>query len=126
MQMTEGEIKTNVLQAKDQRAQIKICAELNAVDEEEIKSILRTQGVDLRTLKGANDGSRASRAKKQLAAIRRIEGSEQPVTETAAPETDPVGEISRRIRELVTVRDCAEAELKQLRDKLSSLIEAIG
>ena len=78
MQMTEGEIKTNVLQAKDQRAQIKICAELNAVDEEEIKSILRTQGVDLRALKGANDGSKASRARRQAIPYKKPEIIPEP------------------------------------------------
>lgn len=53
MQMSEREIKNDVLQAADQRAQIRICAELNAVPVERIKEILKEQGVDLRLLKGA-------------------------------------------------------------------------
>lgn len=53
MQMTDGEIKLNVMQAKDQISQITICADLNCCSEEHIKDILRTQGIDLRTLKGA-------------------------------------------------------------------------
>lgn len=52
MQMTESEIKANVLQAADQRAQVQICAQLNAVPVARIKEILKEQGVDLRELKG--------------------------------------------------------------------------
>ena len=51
MQMTESEIKANVLQARNQKAQVQICAELNAVPVERIKEILKDQGVDLRKLK---------------------------------------------------------------------------
>ena len=54
MQMTESEVKVNVLQAKDQRAQVKICAQLNAVGEDVIRDILRKQGVDLRRLTGSS------------------------------------------------------------------------
>jgi hypothetical protein len=122
MQMTEGEIKTNILQAKDQRAQIKICAELNAVDEDEIKSILRMQGVDLRELKGTNDGSRASRASRQVRP--RKEEARQPLSPSEADES--VEQIGRRIRELVTIRDSAEAELKRLGDKLRELLDTMG
>jgi hypothetical protein len=53
MEMTNSEIKANVLQAADQRAQIRICAELNDVSVDCIKAILKEQGVDLRELKGA-------------------------------------------------------------------------
>jgi hypothetical protein len=120
--MTEGEIKTNILQAKDQRAQIKICAELNAVDEDEIKSILRMQGVDLRELKGTNDGSRASRASRQVRP--RKEEARQPLSPSETDES--VEQIGRRIRELVTIRDSAEAELKRLGDKLRELLDTMG
>lgn len=53
MQMTDGEVVMNVMQAKDQKAQITICADLNCCTEERIKDILKAQGVDLRSLKGA-------------------------------------------------------------------------
>lgn len=53
MQMTDGEVVMNVMQAKDQKAQITICADLNCCSEEKIKDILKAQGVDLRSLKGA-------------------------------------------------------------------------
>ena len=51
MQMTDGEVVMNVMQAKDQKAQITICANLNCCSEEKIKDILKAQGVDLRKLK---------------------------------------------------------------------------
>ena len=47
MQMTESEIKTNILQAKDQIKQIPICAQVNACSVDKIKEILKKQGVDL-------------------------------------------------------------------------------
>ena len=53
MQMTDGEVVMNVMQAKDQRGQITICADLNCCSEEKIKDILKAQGVDLRSLRGA-------------------------------------------------------------------------
>lgn len=53
MQMTDGEVVLNIMQAKDQKAQITICADLNCCSEEKIKDILKAQGVDLRSLKGA-------------------------------------------------------------------------
>lgn len=52
MQMTESEIKVNVLQARDQKAQVKICAELNGISVDKIREILKRQGVDLRRLRG--------------------------------------------------------------------------
>jgi S-methylmethionine-dependent homocysteine/selenocysteine methylase len=53
MQMTDGEVVLNIMQAKDQKAQISICADLNCCSEDRIKEILKAQGVDLRSLKGA-------------------------------------------------------------------------
>lgn len=53
MQMTDYEVKRNVLDAADQKAQIGICAQLNGVDESVIRGKLKSQGVDLRQLKGA-------------------------------------------------------------------------
>lgn len=51
MQMTESEVLRNIFDAADQKAQIKICAQLNAVPEDDIKEILKKNGVDLRKLK---------------------------------------------------------------------------
>ena len=54
MEMTDREVKLNIMQAKDQKAQIAICAQLNNCSEDVIKDILRKQGVDLRTLLGTS------------------------------------------------------------------------
>lgn len=97
MQMTNDEIKVHVLQAKDQRAQIRIEAELNAVDEEEIKSILREQGVDLRALKGANDGSRASRARRQAIPYKKPEIIPEP-PKSSEPTAMTVSEAMAALR----------------------------
>lgn len=51
MQMTDGEVVLNIMQAKDQKAQISICADLNCCSEDRIKEILKKEGIDLRTLK---------------------------------------------------------------------------
>ena len=52
MQMTDSEVKTDVLQAADQKKQVTICAQVNGVSPDKIREILKAQGVDLRSLKG--------------------------------------------------------------------------
>lgn len=51
-QNTASTIVRNVLGAANQRAQIQIEADLNAVPVKEVKAVLRDAGVDLRSLKG--------------------------------------------------------------------------
>lgn len=139
--MTDGEIKTSVMQAKDQRAQIKICAELNDISEDEVKDILRNYGIDCRKLRGAQ-----SRKYNRSTAKPEVETAEEkqklkavPVIKDGAPAWDIVPkepettetadsfeQISKRISELVSIRDDAERQLQELRDKLSGLIGAIG
>lgn len=51
-QNTASTIVRNVLGAANQRAQIQIEADLNAVSVKEVKAVLRDAGVDLRSLKG--------------------------------------------------------------------------
>lgn len=141
--MTEGEIKTCVLQAKDQRAQIRICAELNDISEEEVKDILRQQGVDCRTLRGAQsrkynrttskpevEQTAPAESKQKWKAVPagvdipawQIVPKEPETTETAGS----FEAISKRISELVSIRDDAERQLTDLKDKLSTLINSIG
>lgn len=143
--MTEGEIKTCVLQAKDQRAQIRICAELNDISEEEVKSILRQQGVDCRTLRGAQsrkynrktadpifEQTLPAEENKKQAWKAVPAGVDIPAWQIVpkGPEiTETAGSfeaISKRISELVSIRDDAEKQLQELRDKLNGLIGAIG
>lgn len=129
--MTDGEIKTSVMQAKDQRAQIKICAELNDISEDEVKDILRNYGIDCRKLRGAQSRKyNRSTAKPEIETAApaeekpawKIVPKEPEITETA----DSFEQISKRINELVSIRDDAERQLQELRDKLNGLIGAIG
>ena len=154
--MTDGEIKTSVMQAKDQRAQIKICAELNDISEDEVKDILRNYGIDCRKLRGAQSRKynrstakpEVEKAEEKPAWLKplpekpaeenkqawkavpagvdipawKIVPKEPEITETA----DSFEQISKRISELVSIRDDAERQLQELRDKLSGLIGAIG
>lgn len=145
--MTDGEIKTSVMQAKDQRAQIKICAELNDISEDEVKDILRNYGIDCRKLRGAQsrkynrstakpEVETAAPAEEKPAWLKplpekpaeenkqawKIVTKEPEITETA----DSFEQISKRINELVSIRDDAERQLQELRDKLNGLIGAIG
>lgn len=64
LDMTDEEIKRSVLGAADQKAQIKIVADLNATTEEVIRKRLRAQGVDLRSLRGAVKKHIAERKRK--------------------------------------------------------------
>ena len=129
--MTDGEIKTSVMQAKDQRAQIKICAELNDISEDEVKDILRNYGIDCRKLRGAQSrkyNRNTAKPEVETAAPAeekpawKIVPKEPEITETA----DSFEQISKRINELVSIRDDAERQLQELRDKLNGLIGAIG
>lgn len=142
--MTDGEIKTSVMQAKDQRAQIRICTELNDISEEEVKSILRQQGVDCRTLRGAQSRKyNRTTSKPEVEQTAPAESKQKfkavPAIVDGAPAWDIVPKepestetagsfeaISKRINELVSIRDDAERQLQELRDKLNGLIGAIG
>lgn len=96
MQMTESEIKRNVLDAADQKAQVQICADLNETTKDEIKRILIRNGVDLRRLKGT--------VKKHLSESKprkkRIESSEKkqltPVEQAVAVIRAEIEEINRQ------------------------------
>ena len=111
MQMTESEIKTNILQAKDQKKQIPICAQINACSTEKIKEILRKQGVDMRTLKGAND---AAKGKKK-----------QPAPEPA-PDTDKaLLQLFNRVNELTAQRDAIVKELCEIKTQIIMINKAI-
>lgn len=137
VQMTPQEIAVNFRDAKDRRKQVKILAELNATDTDTIKRILRSEIKDGRLLrcigKEQEDQTEPAEENKQRFKAVPAKGDtpawdivpKEPEPTTAAAE-DSIELISRRIRELVTVRDCAEAELRQLRDKLSGLIDTIG
>lgn len=108
MVMSDSEVKVNVLQAKNPRAQIKICAELNATTQENIKKILRKQGVDLRSFNGKQ--------------------SKDPIPEETPeiiPET-PIQAIRNRIDSLLRQRAGVDSELADLKAALTEIIDSIG
>ena len=113
--MTDSEIKVNVLQAKDQWAQIKICAELNDMSEEEVRDILKAQGVDLRKLKGCNDKRKTS---SKPAWLKTVPSKPAPVS--------PITEIKNKIESLLAQRSGIDAELEDMKKMLTELIDSIG
>lgn len=114
MQMTESEIKANIMQAKDQKAQIGICAELNDCSAEQIKEILREQGVDLRSLKGNTDGRRSNGIKS---------------TKTETPRSDVSGALTAltaRVAELIKQKRDIEDELVAIDVQLNRIEDLIA
>lgn len=108
MVMSDSEVKVNVLQAKNPRAQIKICAELNATTQENIKKILRKQGVDLRSFNGKQP--------------------KNPIPEETPeniPET-PIQAIKSKIDSLLRQRAVIDSELADLKAMLTEIIDSIG
>lgn len=113
MQMTESEIKTNILQAKDQIAQIPICAQLNGVGVEKIKEILKRQGVDLRTLKG----TAPKRGWKVIPA--------EPAPDPVQDNERIILQLFNRVNELTAQREAINAELLTIKAELVKIMSAI-
>lgn len=106
MVMSDNEVKMNVLLAKDPRAQIKICAELNATTQAHIKDILREQGVDLRAFNGKQP--------------------KKPVSETVKTPEAPIQAIKSKIDSLLRQRAGIDSELADLKAMLTEIIDSIG
>ena len=115
MQMTESEIKTNIMQAKDQIAQIPICAQLNGVSIDTIKDILRKQGVDLRTLKGP-----AGRKGWKVVPV-------EPAPDPAPAQDNEkiILQLFNRVNELTAQREAINAELLTIKAELVKIMSAI-
>ena len=133
MVMSDSEVKVNILQAKNQRAQIKICAELNGVCEEEIKDILKAQGVDLRTLRGASNWKdNQPETKPTTPAESKQKFKAVPAIKDGAPAWDivpkesPITNIKNRIESLLAQRKGIDDELTDLKQMLTELIDSIG
>ena len=113
LDMTDEEIKRNVLGAADQKAQVKIVDELNATTEDVIRERLKAQGVDLRRLRGA--------AKKHIAEAKRHYKKPEiipgPPVEKPAPEEESVPKafevLFNRVSELLKQK----AEVQAVCDK---------
>ena len=111
MQMTDSEVKVNILQAADQKAQIKICAELNDTTEECIKEIIKKQGVDLRTLRGANNFNKGKK--------------KQPAPEPA-PDTDKaLLQLFNRVNELTAQKEAIIKELSEIKLQIIKINKVI-
>ena len=113
MQMTDSEIKTNILQAKDQIAQIPICAQLNGVGVEKIKEILKRQGVDLRTLKG----TAPKRGWKVIPA--------EPASDPVQDNEKIILQLFNRVNKLTAQREAINAELLTIKAELVKIMSAI-
>ena len=124
MQMTDGEVVMNVMQAKDQKTQITICADLNCCSEDRIKEILKKEGIDLRTLKTVkkqiDHGTKSKPHKKQYKKPEIIPGPPKTITlpEAMAAIRAELDDINRQQYEL----DMRKADLyKQLWDTLGEV-----
>lgn len=113
MQMTESEIKTNILQAKNQIAQIPICAQLNGVGVEKIKEILKRQGVDLRTLKG----TAPKRGWKVIPA--------EPASDPVQDNEKIILQLFNRVNELTAQREAINDELYKIKAEIVKIVTAI-
>jgi hypothetical protein len=125
MQMTDGEVVMNVMQAKDQRGQITICADLNCCSEEKIKDILKAQGVDLRSLKGVkrniDHGTKHKPHKKPYKKPEII-----PCPPANAEKKSPIAELNERIESLIKQKAGIESEIEDLRAQLTKMIDMLA
>lgn len=110
MQMNESEIKANVLQAKDQKAQIQICADLNAIPVSKVKEILRKQGVDLRTLNGSRD------MRRKTSKVEVPEGNDTDKTFL---------QLFNRVNELMAQKEAIVKELSEIKLQITKISKAI-
>ena len=117
MQINENEIKCNVLHAADQKAQIEIEAQLNATTPEHIREILRGQGVDLRSLKGA--------VKKHIAEPKERRKPVQKKIEFTGVVVSAVSALNSRVRELNEQKKLIEDELKAIKRELRRIDRTI-
>lgn len=119
MQMTDGEVVMNIMQAKDQRGQITICADLNCCSEEKIKDILKAQGVDLRSLKGVKRHiDHGTKHKKNPANVKK-----NPVN---SEKKSPLAELNERIESLIKQKAGIESEIEDLRVQLTKMIDMLA
>lgn len=114
MQMTDGEVVMNIMQAKDQRGQITICADLNCCSEEKIKDILKAQGVDLRSLKGV---------KRHIDHGTKHKPHKKPAN---AEKKSPIAELNERIESLIKQKAGIESEIEDLRAQLTKMIDMLA
>lgn len=120
MTMTENEIVRNYREAKNKRQQIEILADLNAISQDEIKAILKKNGVDLR---GGN-----YRAKKPAVINQDFEDAVNEMIEDSKnePEQEPIPEcvqwlINLGMQQLDIQIAEKDKELRRIMDELEDL-----
>ena len=121
MQMTESEVLRNIFDAADQKEQIKICAELNAVPEDAIKEILKKNGVDLRKLKTEkkrNIHGVKNKAHKNPANVKKNPANAETMS--------PLAELNERIKSLIKQKAGIESEIEDLRAQLTKMIDMLA
>lgn len=131
MQMTENEIKREVLEAKDQRKQIQIVADQNDCEPEVIKEILKELGVDLRSLKGDKkhiDHGTKQKPRKvpykkpEIIPAPPVNAEKNPAN---AENKSPLAELNERIESLVRQRAGIEDEINYLKAELTKMIDML-
>lgn len=118
MEMTDREVKLNIMQAKDQKAQIAICAQLNNCSEDNIKDILRKQGVDLRKLLGTSY--------KKAPEVVPLPYITEPVKEPTTDIDGTFGLLYDRVTELMKQKRAIVKELCEIKLQLSKIQHAMG
>ena len=126
MQMTESEVLRNIFDAADQKAQIKICAELNAVPEDTIKEILKKNGVDLRKLK--TEKKRNIHGVKNKAHKNPANAEKNPTNASSEGITvaQACAALIARVAELKQQKADIDGELVAIHIELCKIDEAIG
>lgn len=123
MQMTDGEVVMNVMQAKDQRGQITICADLNCCSEEKIKDILKAQGIGLRSLKGVkreiDHGTKHKPHAKPANVKKNPANAEITVAQACAVLIARVAELSKQ-------KKAIEKELEEIESQIGRVSDNIG
>lgn len=117
MTMTENEILREYKTAKDKKHQIEILADLNTTSIDEIKRILKDNGVDLRGANGRKTIPKVEAADPvpgELGYVQIIEGSEKELPDLPhKEEKPPIGltprELAERMFNESRVRDIIEA-----------------
>lgn len=132
MQMTDSEVKTDVLQAADQKKQVTICAQVNGVSPDKIREILKAQGVDLRSLKGANKHiDHGTKHKPRKVPYKKPEFIPAPPANAVkndenAEKKSALTELNERIELLMKEKAGIEDEINDLRSRLMAMIDKLA
>lgn len=132
MQMTDSEVKTDVLQAADQKKQVTICAQVNGVSPDKIREILKAQGVDLRSLKGKKkqinhgDVERKSYKKPANAEKNPANAVKKSVNAEPDPTAQALAVLYARVAELLKQRDTINEELVALNVQVNRISDVIA